>query len=179
MARRNIWGEIEIDLDPYANLPRPLSSELERFILGTDHDEALNRVDAIQLLLEDWDDLDDEEIPTWIAEHGDRDFSLITAEDGSWRATDTSEPQALGAREKVVLPQQVIELFCEEVLRQDNDTMVARRESIRDLVGEWLGLLVDDEKLVGHLLLVHNAQWPLNGDQDELLALHGRYHSAT
>lgn len=171
-------GMIWMDPDPHSSLSIQLSSALERYILGAEYDQATARIDAVRILLSEWNTLGDKIARSkWRRDYGESDFVLTKADDGSWQIC--REHSTEGDSDSCVsVPSQLLSVLYREVLLQPDETMIIRSESVDSLAREWLDLFTDEEKLLGHLLLAHEESWPLSGDNDALLALHGQHHRA-
>ena len=53
------------------------------------------------------------------------------------------------------IPKAVVRLLSQELLGQPEEDREAWVESLSDLASEWLSLLSDEEKMVGHLIRAH------------------------
>lgn len=148
-------------------------------MLVPDPDDAMARVDAIEFVLEEWDDLEeDDEVATWDRRSG-RPLLLVRDEDGNVVDADDLDEDG-GCGEVIVeVPEEFPRLLAHQVIRQGDQVRIASIEAIRTLVGEWGALLVDDEKMLGHLLLHHHAPEVVVGqDHDEQIAIHARLHAS-
>ncbi|MGI8427611.1 MAG: hypothetical protein ACR2FO_09605 [Actinomycetota bacterium] len=178
MAHINEFGEIELDPDPYKNIPKQLAETLEAFVLVNEHDLALSRIDAIEYLLAEWDEVGEKSIKNWIQRHGDVDYILQTSTHGSLRRAKPGEHSGAAPGASLRLPKQLLSLLISEILKQCEIERIARIQSIQDLVAEWLTLYVDEEKLVGHLVRTHGvlSKVAIDGDEDSLIAMHTKLH---
>ena len=181
MARLNRYGEIELDPDPYKNLPRHFSKALEAFLLVPDFDLGTQRIDAVDFVIfETWniddEDLDEEEVvDQWVRAHRGADYVLETDDEGNLQVASpdgSSSPYA-------VIPEHMVELLVTEVLTQSSIERSARSLSVLDLTGEWMEYFIDEEKLLGHLLRAHRyAHHIVEEDHDSMLAKHAQSHTA-
>jgi hypothetical protein len=165
---------VEIDaLDPESDLDDELFRDLEAFVLVPDWNESISRVDAIQFLLEEWTDLPPKGLAPWRSRHGDEELRLDYARDGTLRRARSVKPK----RPAGSVPRGLVRSLTQQVLQGTRSIRFAKWFGVSLLVGEWKGLLVDYEKLVGHLLMVHGVRpAALRRDADALTPVHAVLH---
>ena len=71
------------------------------------------------------------------------------------------------------IPRSIVRMLSAELLLQDEDDREGWLESLSSLSSEWLALLSDEEKMVGHLIRAHEL--PLASTAGELGDLIGRH----
>ena len=172
MAKLNEFGEIEMDSDPYAELPPTTTRALVEFVLLSDWETAMKRLDALQAFLSEWRDIEDEpELEqAWIDDHKRRSYVVYLEGDGSFTQSRT-------ALEHGSIPIELVDLLLEQVMSQGEVDQIARVAALEDIVGEWMALLTDDEKLLGHLIKVHGVGMEARDlDGGALFALHAELH---
>ena len=173
MGREEGLPEVELALDPYQGLPVAVSRALEQSLLLPEFECGTARLEAMEFLIEQWDELDGEEqVAKWAARHAYRDLLLERREDGV-----LIEGTARGER-GLEVSSDLLSILISEVLKQPAEVRLARSESIRDLLGEWTAHYVDEEKILGHLLRHHSAGFAtIDMSHDELISLHSAMHA--
>lgn len=178
MAYLSEDGSVEYDPDPYVELPSSVTSALEGFILIEDWQLACERIDAIEALLEEgWAQLGGEDdLSGWLNGFEGMPYVLIEGPDGSWiRPTGPHQVEV----HKVEIPNELLGILSDDVLTASEPDRSGRMHSLSGLVGEWMGLFVDQEKLLGHLLKAHSQPAQLVGADDvELARAHADIHRA-
>ena len=77
------------------------------------------------------------------------------------------------------IPRSIVRLLSAELLLQSEDDREGWLEALSALSSEWLALLSDEEKMVGHLIRAHGL--PLGataGDLGDLIGRHATLHRA-
>ena len=152
----------------------PLSDELERgleaFVLIDDWDLATSRSETLDVLVDSLRELeDDAAIEEWVAQYGDRDFHLAQERDGRLVISDVFPVSGVVG----FVPRSIIRMLSAELMLQGEDDREGWLESLSALSSEWLALLSDEEKMVGHLIRTHGL--PLGATTGELGDLIGRH----
>ena len=152
----------------------PLSDELERaleaFVLIDDWDLATSRSETLDVLVDGLRELeDDAAIEEWAAQYGDRDFHLAQERDGRLVISDVFPVSGVVG----FIPRSIVRMLSAELLIQNEDDREGWLESLSTLSSEWLALLSDEEKMVGHLIRAHGL--PLGATTGELGDLIGRH----
>ena len=152
----------------------PLSDELERgleaFVLIDDWDLATSRSETLDVLVDSLRELeDDAAIEEWVAQYGDRDFHLAQERDGRLVISDVFPVSGVVG----FVPRSIIRMLSAELMLQGEDDREGWLESLSALSSEWLALLSDEEKMVGHLIRAHRL--PLGATTGELGDLIGRH----
>jgi hypothetical protein len=173
-ARRRSEPGVAVGPNPERNLPRGLFHSLEEFVLTDDWEEADIRVDGLEFLLSEWLELgSDKRISHWVEKHRGKDFIVQSTDDGTMVQARILDAE----RSPSVIPTRLVDHLIRSVLAQPEKTRWLRHISTMALVGEWEQLVLDEEKLLGHLLLVHQLEPPsLKGDSDGNFALHSEIH---
>ena len=182
MGRRDGEGDPEEGLgegDELLEVAVPLSddleAELEAFVLIADAGLALSRAETLDILVDGLRELeDDDAIEEWVADYGDRDFHLAQERDGSLVVSDVFPVAGVVG----FIPRSLVRKLSSELMDQDSDDRPGWMESLSDLSSEWLALLSDEEKMVGHLIRAHQltvAQ--TEEDLDELIGRHAGLHT--
>jgi len=158
----------------------PLSDQLERaldtFVLIDDWDLAVSRAETLDVLVDGLRELeDDEEIEQWVAEYGDRDFHLSQERDGRLVISDVFPVTGVVG----FIPRSIVRLLAAELMLQPEEDREGWMESLSELSSDWVALLSDEEKMVGHLIRAHEL--PLEettGELDALIGRHATLHAA-
>ena len=151
-------------------LSEDLEAELEAFVLIADATLALSRAETLDILVDGLRELeDDDAIEEWVADYGDRDFHLAQERDGSLVVSDVFPVAGVVG----FIPRSLVRKLSSELMDQDSDDRPGWMESLSDLSSEWLALLSDEEKMVGHLIRAH--QLPVARTEDDLDELIGRH----
>lgn len=143
---------------------------LESFVLIDDAPTAWARLDALQYLIDDFDDASDDDRETWMNRRMGRPFHLGAASDGSFVETE-AQSAALST-----VPTSLVELLISEVFDCAHDDQPPAQWAIRFVIADWYRLLVDDEKLVGHLVRHHDVSFGLDEDHFALIRRHAEVH---
>jgi hypothetical protein len=157
----------------------PLSDELERaleaFVLIGDWDLATSRSETLDVLVDTLRELeDDAAIEEWVAQYGDRDFHLAQERDGRLVISDVFPVSGVVG----FIPRSIVRLLSAELL-QNEDDREGWIESLSALSSEWLALLSDEEKMVGHLIRAHGLPLASTvGELGDLIARHATLHQA-
>ena len=161
--------EEEVPLSP------ELLAELEGFVLVEDWDLAVSRAETLDILADGLRELeDDTATEEWVAEYGERDFHLAQERDGRLVISDVFPVTGVVG----FIPKAVVRLLSQELLGQPEEDREAWVESLSDLASEWLSLLSDEEKMVGHLIRAHGlAADETAEDQASLVATHAGLHA--
>jgi hypothetical protein len=164
------------DLDLFDIEEVPLSDELEgaleAFVLIDDWELATSRAETLDVLVDGLRELEGEAaIETWVAQFGDRDFHLAQERDGRLVISDVFPLSGVVG----FIPRSIVRMLSMELMLQDEDDREGWLESLSSLSSEWLALLSDEEKMVGHLIRAH--QLPVDETAGELGDLVGRHAS--
>jgi hypothetical protein len=157
----------------------PLSEELERtletFVLIDDWDLATSRSETLDVLVDGLRELeDDAAIEEWVAQYGDRDFHLAQERDGRLVISDVFPVSGVVG----FIPRSVIRTLTTELMLQSEEDREGWLESLSALSSEWLALLSDEEKMVGHLIRAHELPvHETTGELGELIARHANLHA--
>lgn len=152
----------------------PLSDELERhletFVLIADWDLSTSRAETLDVLVDGLRELEDEtETEEWAAQYGDRDFHLAQERDGRLVISDVFPVSGVVG----FIPRSVVRMLSTELMLQTEDDREGWLESLSGLSSEWVALLSDEEKMVGHLIRAHDL--PPDQTSGELVDLVGRH----
>ena len=133
--------------------------------------------DALKLLFEQLDEIHDEPRPRskWVATHRNRGFRVSVGDNGYFREV----PMRGRRKGKVVeVPDQLVNSLIALVLQLPRQERYAAFMATRNLVHSWFDLVLDGEKLLGHMLRVHSASNGVIGRSDERLwAAHSKLHA--
>lgn len=166
---------------------------------------VLERCDAVRELVERWqdaffaslpDEVDLEEEARWAAEAGlslaeveagyedeqedeELDLGLLGADDPELEALTMLDPAELDEDDehdpRRVLPEQLVTVLERELLLLPVRVRLEALVAAADLVSQWADLVADHEKLLGHLILAHDApQEP--ADHEPLVVRHALLH---
>jgi len=167
----------ELDLLDVEEVPLSdeLESGLESFVLIEDWDLATSRAETLDVMVDALRELeDDAAIEEWVAQYGDRDFHLAQERDGRLVISDVFPVSGVVG----FIPRSIVRMLSTELLLQDEDDREGWLESLSALSSEWLALLSDEEKMVGHLIRAHEL--PVNettGDLGDLVGQHATLHA--
>jgi hypothetical protein len=152
-----------------------LESGLESFVLIEDWDLATSRAETLDVMVDALRELeDDAAIEEWVAQYGDRDFHLAQERDGRLVISDVFPVSGVVG----FIPRSIVRMLSTELLLQGEDDREGWLESLSALSSEWLALLSDEEKMVGHLIRAHEL--PVNettGDLGDLVGQHATLHA--
>lgn len=169
--------EDEIELVEVEDVP--LSDELERaldtFILIDNWDLAVSRSETLDVLVDGLRELeDDEALEEWVATYGDRDFHLAQERDGRLVISDVFPVTGVVG----FIPRSIVRLLSAEMMLQGEEDREGWLESLSELSSEWLALLSDEEKMVGHLIRAHELPVPETaGELSSLISRHAALHA--
>jgi hypothetical protein len=161
---------------PQEAVPKRLFHALEEFILIDDWDKASDRVIALELLLrQSYGPLGrDRDIARWVDKNRGRDFILGQTDDGTLFHRRNVNPR----RPAAIVPRRLVDQLIRDILTQPTETRDLREGATSWLVSEWDQLVLDNEKLSGHLLRVHQIDpHLLTGDIDRLVVRHSQIHA--
>jgi len=167
----------EVDLLEIEEVPLSdeLESGLESFVLIEDWDLATSRAETLDVMVDALRELeDDAAIEEWVAQYGDRDFHLAQERDGRLVVSDVFPVSGVVG----FIPRSIVRMLSTELLFQGEDDREGWLESLSALSSEWLALLSDEEKMVGHLIRAHEL--PVNettGDLGDLVGQHATLHA--
>jgi hypothetical protein len=168
-------GDLELLDVEEVPLSDELESALEAFVLIVDWDLATSRAETLDVLVDGLRELeDDAAIEVWVAQFGDRDFHLAQERDGRLVISDVFPVTGVVG----FIPRSIVRMLSTELMVQDDDDREGWLESLSSLSSEWLALLSDEEKMVGHLIRAH--QVPVDetaGDLGDLVGGHAALHS--
>jgi hypothetical protein len=167
----------EVDLLDIEEVPLSdeLESGLESFVLIEDWDLATSRAETLDVMVDALRELeDDAAIEEWVAQYGDRDFHLAQERDGRLVVSDVFPVSGVVG----FIPRSIVRMLSTELLLQGEDDREGWLESLSALSSEWLALLSDEEKMVGHLIRAHEL--PVNettGELGDLVGSHAALHA--
>lgn len=165
------WEGDELDV--------PVSAEveeaLEAFVLIPDWDLALSRAETFDYVVETLRDLeDDDALEAWVDQYRGRDFHLAQERDGRLVISDVFPVSGVLG----LIPRAVLDPVLDELMAQPEDDRPAWVESLGEVIGDWVLLLSDEEKMVGHLIRAHEVEsGKTRGELGDLAALHAELHS--
>lgn len=163
------------------HLPQELVSLLEQTVLLRSRRESMTRIDSLKLLAEIWQELDENEeggLSRWIARHGSADLRIRRNPNGSLspvprRATINEEAIA------TTIPKALVAELMRNIAEVRQETRYQRIAEIEYLLGEWESLMMDPEKMLGHLIVFHgiNELEQVSGESHAgLTRLHSQLH---
>ena len=168
-------GDLELLDIEEVPLSGELESGLEAFVLIEDWELATSRAETLDVMVDGLRELeDDAAIEEWVAQYGDRDFHLAQERDGRLVVSDVFPVSGVVG----FIPRSIVRMLSTELLFQDEDDREGWLESLSALSSEWLALLSDEEKMVGHLIRAHEL--PVNettGDLGDLVGQHATLHA--
>lgn len=163
--------EIDIGVRPEDNLSSKALSTLTGLVLVPSSELAFRRLDALQLLLDEWDELESpSDYADWVQRLGAAPLVTHRREDGSLERSDetTGEP---------AVPAGTIAVLAKEIIGRESVERIRAIEGLRDLLAEWAPCFDDEEKLLGHLLRVHEQDASIiRLGHDDLLRHHANIH---
>ena len=193
--------------DPLEDLPPGAVRALQAALLQpgpTDLGSVLERCDAVQELLERWqdaffsalpDDVDVEEEARWAAEAGmsfeeveaqyddeddDEDELLLDAGPGEAEEldgfVDLTAPDEDDPRR--LLPEELVTVLERELLLLPLRVRLEALVAAAEVVSTWADLVADQEKLLGHLVLSHGEPQDALG-HEALVDRHAVLHTAS
>jgi len=161
-------------MEPLARRSREPGDESDRIRRGP-HDLATSRAETLDVMVDALRELeDDAAIEEWVAQYGDRDFHLAQERDGRLVVSDVFPVSGVVG----FIPRSIVRMLSTELLFQGEDDREGWLESLSALSSEWLALLSDEEKMVGHLIRAHEL--PVNettGDLGDLVGQHATLHA--
>lgn len=155
-------------------MPERLVSVLTAFILVDDFDLATQRIEGLQVLLEEWDECHSmSDFDLWKDMYGRRSLILERDERGNLHRGGSLDPSA------PVVPESVVAALARSVLPEGPTDRVRRIEGFRELLADWEPYFTDEEKLLGHLVRVHGLDKSalFVAPHDHLLKWHAKAHS--
>jgi hypothetical protein len=168
-------GDLELLDIEEVPLSGELESGLEAFVLIEDWELATSRAETLDVMVDGLRELeDDAAIEEWVAQYGDRDFHLAQERDGRLVVSDVFPVSGVVG----FIPRSIVRMLSTELLLQGEDDREGWLESLSALSSEWLALLSDEEKMVGHLIRAHEL--PVNettGDLGDLVGQHATLHA--
>jgi hypothetical protein len=168
-------GDLELLDIEEVPLSGELESGLEAFVLIEDWELATSRAETLDVMVDGLRELeDDAAIEEWVAQYGDRDFHLAQERDGRLVVSDVFPVSGVVG----FIPRSIVRMLSTELLLQEEDDREGWLESLSALSSEWLALLSDEEKMVGHLIRAHEL--PVNettGDLGDLVGQHATLHA--
>lgn len=168
--------EIHIGTDPFEVLPLHLIQDLEAFAFEDLQWEAQDaRIETLLYLCEVWSNIAFDEGA--VARVCDRsnigDYILDQREDGVLVPL-TKES---GNDSVYVIPAKLFETLKLEILAKSLNQRIDRIENLTTLIKDWQEILLDLEKLVGHLLIAHEYSTRRNDiEMDSLRKIHAAAH---
>ena len=156
-------------------VPRGVFDAVEAFLLIDEWEEASNRVDALEWLFKEALDLyRDKAIARWVEKNRGKDFILGATADGTLLHRRNVVPRRIEG----VVPKQLVDYLIRSILSRPEEIRDLREGAITSLIGEWEQLILDDEKLVGHLFRVHRIESRyLTGELNPLVSRHSQIHT--
>ncbi|HLI57424.1 MAG TPA: hypothetical protein VKY26_10400 [Actinomycetota bacterium] len=169
--------ELDEEGDELAEVPvsEELEAQLQTFVIIDNWELAISRAETLDFLVDNLRELEDEDaVDEWVQQYGERDFHLSQERDGRLVITDVfpASGALLG-----LIPKAVIAPLFAELTGQSDDDREGWLETLSDLIGDWLLLLTDEEKMVGHLIRAH--EMPVENtaeDHEVLVAAHAELH---
>lgn len=151
-----------------------LEEALEAFVLIPDWDLAISRAETFDYVVESLRDLeDDDALESWVKQYRGRDFHLAQERDGRLVVTDVFPVAGVLG----LIPRSVLDSVLDELMTQPEDDRPAWIESLGEVIGDWVLLLSDEEKMVGHLIRAHGVSAGRTaGELADLAALHAELH---
>lgn len=164
---------IEIEEVPLSD---ELEAALEAFVLIEDWDLAVSRAETLDVLVDGLRELEDDDgVEQWIAEYGDRDFHLAQERDGRLVISDVFPVTGVVG----FIPKSLVRLIASELAALAEEEQEGWMEALSELSTEWLSLLSDEEKMVGHLIRAHEQPAEeTTGDLGALVGQHAALHAA-
>ncbi|HWD09647.1 MAG TPA: hypothetical protein VHA57_11205 [Actinomycetota bacterium] len=152
-----------------------LETQLQGFVIIENWELAISRAETLDFLVDNLRELEDEDaVDEWVQQYGERDFHLSQERDGRLVITDVFPVSGalLG-----LIPKAVIAPLFAELTAQSDDDLEGWLESLSDLIGDWLLLLTDEEKMVGHLIRAHELPVGNTAEEQEVLVIrHAELH---
>jgi len=171
--------ERDVSPNPYDDVPEKLAKALEEYVLVSDDIVLLDdpgRMDALGLLIEQLEEIYDEPRARskWAASHRGRGFRVGMRDDGSFHEV------ALGGDHEgdaVEVPDYLVNILITQILERPRQARHEAFAATRDLVWNWFDLVLDGEKLLGHMVLTHGASSELiRASDEEAWAAHSKLH---
>jgi hypothetical protein len=171
--------ERDVSPNPYDDVPEELAKALEDYVLVADENDLLDdpgRMVALKLLFEQLDEIYDEprQRSKWAASHGNRGFKVDMGDDGSFREVPL---RADHQGKAVEVPVHLVNSLITQILELPRQERYAAFMATRHLMDNWFDLVLDGEKLLGHMLRVHSApNEVISRSDDDLWAAHSKLH---
>lgn len=164
--------EIERSTNVFDDLPPGVAEALEEYVLVADSEVGFQRISAIEFILDEWGELDDDDFGGWARQRGGKPLFLIGGDDDELVVAPAPDTDA------IEVPESLMGILAEGVASRAERERSLATEAIRDLVADWAALLYDHEKLVGHLVMRHAGPPGIGErDHDELIELHSSLHA--
>jgi hypothetical protein len=168
-------------VQPYATgVPSNLASFVEDYVLASRRDVALGRIDALKALVDEWEELADanKHFPPDVPERERGPMVAVRMENGGLRLTsrEDTEPRS---RIVATIPQRLLKMLADRLSSVDTSQGLVLLGDLSYLLGRWEELVIDMEKLVGHLILAHDIRdldAMLGSSHAKLVATHSRLH---
>jgi hypothetical protein len=171
--------ERDVSPNPYHDVPEDLAKALEDYLLVSDEDDLLedpSRMDAVRLLFVQLDEIYDEprQRSRWAAAHRDRGFRVGVGDNGYIRELPLSGDHEGKAIE---VPDHLVNSLITQILERSRQERYAAFMATSHLVDDWYDLVLDGEKLLGHLLRVHLApNESISQSNGDLWSAHSKLH---
>jgi hypothetical protein len=171
--------ERDVSPNPYDDVPDELAQALEDYLLVSDENDLIedpSRMDAVRLLFVQLDEIHDEprQRSRWVASHRDRSFRVDVGEKGYIREAPSSGDHNGKAIE---VPGHLVNSLIAQILERPRQERYAAYMATSHLVDNWYDLVLDGEKLLGHMLRVHSTpNESVTQSNDDLWAAHSRLH---
>jgi hypothetical protein len=126
-------------------------------------------------LLEQLDEIHDEPRARskWAASHKGRGFRVGVGDDGSLHVVASGDHEG----EVAEVPEHLVNSLITQILERPRQARYAAFAATRDLVWNWFDLALDDEKLLGHMLITHEASSELiRASEQEVWTEHSKLH---
>lgn len=149
-------------------LPMSVLFALEETVLVEDWEMINGRLETLGLLVEEFYELEDDQIAAWIESFREQDISSTDV--------DSKLVIAAGAAERTIFAN-VVDRLMTYVFAIDRTTDAV--STLQLLLGHWSELANDDEVMVGHLILKHGQTDKVaKMNEDERLKLHAQLHAS-
>lgn len=170
--------ERDVSPNPYDHVPGNLSRALEDYVLVSDEGDLVDdpgRMDALNLLFDQLDRIYDEPRlrSKWVAAHRNRGFRVGKGDDGSLHEVSLRSGH-MGIT--VEVPEHLVNSLITQVLDRPRQERYDAFASTSDLMRSWFNLVLDGEKLLGHMVRTHSAGDLIGGSDEGLWAAHSTLH---